>query len=240
MGSQCRGVHDILIGMWGAGARLVAAVLLQLALHSGGVAQAAISGAQQQQQQQQQQQHEYPRLANCWGAGELTVTAEQWDYLGFPNVTNDTWADYDLQYINPSADWRPSVIPDWVETIQAIKRRNPSAVVVGTFHTTEVWWKDMIRNGSGQTFLPRDCVIRNADGTACDWWVPWPNGHGNSYRFVRNLALERRPTKYKPHSHMYNTGSSIICLLYDICIFRPSNTSSVKLMLSWNHMIHAP
>lgn len=37
------------------------------------------------------------------GAGELTVSSEQWEYLGFPNVTNDTWADYDLQYINPAA-----------------------------------------------------------------------------------------------------------------------------------------
>lgn len=38
----------------------------------------------------------------------------------------------------PWQDWRPSVIPDWVETIKAIKKRNPTAVVVGTFHTTEV------------------------------------------------------------------------------------------------------
>ena len=126
-------------------------------------------------------------LSERRGAGELTVSSEQWEYLGFPNVTNDTWADYDLQYINPSAvrwhsrthtvvrtslcvpgdvvcvdvwrrmcvalcvpsvrccvcpmvwqDWRPSVIADWVETIKAIKKRNPTAVVVGTFHTTEV------------------------------------------------------------------------------------------------------
>ena len=99
--------------------------------------------------------HPFPRLANCWGAGELCVSAEQWEYLGFPNVTNDTWADYDLQYINPGADWRPAVIPDWVQTIKAIKRRNPKSVVVGTFHTTEVWYRDMVRNGSGQGYLPR-------------------------------------------------------------------------------------
>ena len=42
-------------------------------------------------------------LSERRGAGELTVSSEQWEYLGFPNVTNDTWADYDLQYINPSA-----------------------------------------------------------------------------------------------------------------------------------------
>ena len=27
--------------------------------------------------------HTFPRLANCWGAGERLVTAEQWRYLGF-------------------------------------------------------------------------------------------------------------------------------------------------------------
>ena len=97
--------------------------------------------------------HPFPRLANCWGAGELTVSAEQWAYQGFMNVTNETWADYDLQYINPSSDWQADKIPDWAETIRAIKRTNPSAIVVGTFHTTEVWYKDMIRPGSGQDYL---------------------------------------------------------------------------------------
>jgi hypothetical protein len=114
------------------------------------------------------QGHPFPRLANCWGAGEVQVSAEQWAYQGFMNVTNETWADYDLQYINPSSDWQADKIPDWAETIRAIKRTNPSAIVVGTFHTTEVWYKDMIRPGSGQDYLPLDCIIRNADGTPCD------------------------------------------------------------------------
>jgi parallel beta-helix repeat protein len=118
--------------------------------------------------------HSFPRLANCWGAGEVQVSAEQWAYQGFMNVTNETWADYDLQYINPSSDWEADKIPDWVETIRAVKRINPSSIVVGTFHTTEVWYKDMIRNGSGQQYLPLDCVIRNADGTPCDCETPHP------------------------------------------------------------------
>jgi hypothetical protein len=36
------------------------------------------------------------------------VSAEIWEYLGFPNVTNETWADYHVQYLNPSADFGSS------------------------------------------------------------------------------------------------------------------------------------
>ena len=52
--------------------------------------------------------HSYPRLGNCWGAGERQVSAEIWEYLGFPNITNETWGDYHLQYLNPSADFGSS------------------------------------------------------------------------------------------------------------------------------------
>jgi hypothetical protein len=109
------------------------------------------------------------------------VSAEIWEYLGFPNVTNETWADYHVQCLNPSADFGssgedPQRLSDWAETVRAIKRVNPKSVVLMTYHTTEVWFKDLIRNNSGQQYLPLDCIMRNADGTPCDWWVPWPNG----------------------------------------------------------------
>jgi hypothetical protein len=42
------------------------------------------------------------------GVGESQVSAEIWEYLGFPNVTNETWADYHVQYLNPSADFGSS------------------------------------------------------------------------------------------------------------------------------------
>ena len=29
----------------------------------------------------------------------LAVTDSMWEYSGFPNITNDTWADYDVQYL---------------------------------------------------------------------------------------------------------------------------------------------
>ena len=63
-----------------------------------------------------------------------------------------------------------------LQTVRAIKRVKPDAVVLMTYHTTEVWYKDLIRNNSGQQYLPLHCIMRNADGTPCDWWVPWPNG----------------------------------------------------------------
>ena len=117
----------------------------------------------------------------CWGAGERQVSAEIWEYLGFPNVTNKTWADYHVQYLNPSADFGssgadPQRLSDRAETVRAIKQVNPASVVLMTYHTTEVWYKDLVRNNSGQQYLPLDCIMRNADGTPCDWWAPWPNG----------------------------------------------------------------
>ena len=109
------------------------------------------------------------------------MSAEIWEYLGFPNVTNETWADYHVQYLNPSAEFGssgadPQRLSDWAETVRAIKQVNPASVVLMTYHTTEVWYKDLVRNNSGQQYLPLDCIMRNADGTPCDWWAPWPNG----------------------------------------------------------------
>eukprot|EP01052_Picozoa_sp_SAG31_P032658 SAG31_NODE_3602_length_4080_cov_6.988194_4_plen_191_part_00 len=34
--------------------------------------------------------HSFPRLSNCWGSDPY-ITDEMWDYVGFPNMTNETW-----------------------------------------------------------------------------------------------------------------------------------------------------
>ena len=189
------------------------------------------------------------------------------------NVTNATWSDYDVLYINPVADFGPGdALDSWAATVRAIKIGNPTAVVLGTFHTTEVnttshtaamlaqqrtetiifcphshqfhlpmhahcalthnytlaftlahthtlmqqsdrtapplantrhsqvWYKDMIRPGSGQSWLPVTCIMRNANGTPCDWWVPFPDGIITTNMFrdeclasVTNYALAALP-----------------------------------------------
>eukprot|EP01044_Picomonas_judraskeda_P015002 COSAG03_NODE_2460_length_2733_cov_29.331055_3_plen_327_part_00 len=45
--------------------------------------------------------HVFPRLGNCWGADPY-ITTKQWNYLGFPNMTNASWGRYLLQSIDSS------------------------------------------------------------------------------------------------------------------------------------------
>ena len=65
--------------------------------------------------------HTFPRLSNCWGSDPY-ITNDMWDYAGYPNMTNATWADYDVQYLNPfdSCCWLKEM-DSWVPRIKAIK-----------------------------------------------------------------------------------------------------------------------
>ena len=91
--------------------------------------------------------HTFPRVSNCWG-DDPYISDELWTYHGFPSMTNDTWADYDVLYLNPfdSCCWKQQM-QDWVPRIQAIKQKNPQAVVLATFHATEVWAEDLVTTG---------------------------------------------------------------------------------------------
>lgn len=88
-------------------------------------------------------QHTFPRLGNCWGADPF-ITNKMWRYLGY-NVTNSSWGDYDVLYINPfdSCCWKKEM-DSWLNLIRAIKQANPSAVVLATFHATEIWQEDLV------------------------------------------------------------------------------------------------
>jgi len=44
--------------------------------------------------------HPFPRLSNCWG-DDPYISDAMWDYVGFPNMSNATWGDYDVHYLNP-------------------------------------------------------------------------------------------------------------------------------------------
>eukprot|EP01043_Picozoa_sp_COSAG02_P028386 COSAG02_NODE_1718_length_11207_cov_2.888999_6_plen_422_part_00 len=112
--------------------------------------------------------HTFPRLSNCWG-DDPYITAAQWEYAGFPNITNDTWAEMDVLYLNPfdSCCWLKEM-DDWVPRIKAIKSAKPDAVVLATFHATEIWAEDLVE---ANRWLPESCLMRNADGTVCSWWV---------------------------------------------------------------------
>ena len=52
----------------------------------------------------------------------------------------------------------------WVPRVRAIKERNPSAVVLATFHATEIWAEDLV---AANRWLPESCLMRNADGSVC-------------------------------------------------------------------------
>eukprot|EP01052_Picozoa_sp_SAG31_P018276 SAG31_NODE_1289_length_8983_cov_9.783543_5_plen_172_part_00 len=103
-----------------------------------------------------------------------------WDYVGFPNVTNATWADYDVHYLNPfdSCCWLREM-DSWVPRIKAIKTKNPEAIVLATFHATEIWNEDLVVKNP---WLPKSCLMRNAGGSLCSWW--------NGLVFTNNLFRE--------------------------------------------------
>ena len=78
--------------------------------------------------------HAFPRLSNCWGSDPY-ISAAQWDYVGFKNVTNASWAGYDVQYLNPfDSCCYLAEMDSWVPRVRAIKQANPNAVVLATFH----------------------------------------------------------------------------------------------------------
>ena len=112
--------------------------------------------------------HPFPRLGNCWGADPY-ITPEMWDYVGIPNVTNSSWGLYDTLYLNPfdSCCWA-SEKADWRTLVQAIKQANPNATLFATFHATEIWEADL---AASNRWLPEECLMRNADGSKCSWWV---------------------------------------------------------------------
>ena len=112
--------------------------------------------------------HSFPRLGNCWGADPF-ITPKMWNYLGFPNMTNASWGRYDVQYINPfdSCCWKKEM-DSWIPMIRAIKKENPQAVVLATFHATEIWEVDLKHKGG---WLPDKCLVRNTNGELCSWWA---------------------------------------------------------------------
>lgn len=112
--------------------------------------------------------HTFPRLSNIWG-DDPYISTEQWAYHGFHNITNTTWAEYDVLYLNPfdSCCWVKQM-NNWAPRIKAIKEANPKAVVFATFHATEIWSEDLIAENR---WLPDSCLLRNADGSLCSWWV---------------------------------------------------------------------
>ena len=112
--------------------------------------------------------HTFPRLSNCWG-DDPYISDDQWGYAGFPHITNATWAEQDVLYLNPfdSCCWLKQM-NDWVPRIKAIKAAKPEAVVLATFHATEIWSEDLIE---ANRWLPDSCLMRNADGSVCSWWV---------------------------------------------------------------------
>jgi hypothetical protein len=85
-----------------------------------------------------------------------------WNYLGYPNVTNASWGNYDVLYINPfdSCCWNKEM-NSWAPMIKAIKTANPKAVVLATFHATEIWEEDLI---DANKWLPEKCLMRNTNG----------------------------------------------------------------------------
>jgi hypothetical protein len=92
-----------------------------------------------------------------------------WNYLGFPNMTNASWGRYDVQYLNPfdSCCWEKEM-GDWTPMIRAIKQQNSAAVVLATFHATEIWQTDLV---TANRWLPEKCLMRNTLGQTCSWWA---------------------------------------------------------------------
>ena len=51
--------------------------------------------------------------------------------------------------------------------IRAIKSANPKAIVLATFHATEIWMEDLV---DSNRWLPEKCLMRRTDGKLCSWW----------------------------------------------------------------------
>jgi hypothetical protein len=121
----------------------------------------------------------FPRKGSCWGS-DAFITDKMLDYIGFPNITNDTWARYDTIYINPfDSCCYLKEMGSWQARIRAIKQGNPNAKVLATFHATEIWAEDL---NIANRWLPPKCLVRNDDGTPCSWWV--------GLVFTNNLFIE--------------------------------------------------
>jgi len=120
-----------------------------------------------------------PRLGSCWGT-DVAITDKMLNYIGFPGMTNDTWARYDTIFINPfDSCCYLKEMGSWQAHIRAIKKGNPSAKVLATFHATEIWAEDI---NIANRWLPPKCLMRNADGTPCSWWA--------GLVFTNNLFIE--------------------------------------------------
>ena len=65
--------------------------------------------------------HRWLLATGCRGSDPY-ITDEMWDYAGFPNMSNATWAAYDVHYLNPfdSCCWLKEM-DSWVPRIKAIK-----------------------------------------------------------------------------------------------------------------------
>jgi hypothetical protein len=120
--------------------------------------------------------------AGCTGCrgSDPYITDEMWDYAGFPNMSNATWAAYDVHYLNPfdSCCWLKEM-DSWVPRIKAIKDNNPTAITLATFHATEIWNEDLVVK---DPWLSESCLMRNAGGSTCSWW--------NGLVFTNNLFRE--------------------------------------------------
>ena len=57
---------------------------------------------------------------------------------------------------------------DWTALATAIKTESPNATLFATFHATEIWAEDLVVS---DPWLPEHCLMRNADGSLCSWWV---------------------------------------------------------------------
>jgi hypothetical protein len=87
-------------------------------------------------------------------------------------MTNASWGRYDVQYLNPfdSCCWKQEM-DSWTPLVRAIKKENPRAVVLATYHATEIWEVDVVGPGQGSGWLPEKCRIRNTNGELCSWWA---------------------------------------------------------------------
>ena len=122
---------------------------------------------------------DFPRKGSCWGS-DVFITDKMLNYIGFPAITNDTWARYDTIYINPfDSCCYLKEMGSWQARIRAIKKGNPNAKVLATFHATEIWAEDI---NIANRWLPPKCLVRNSDGTPCSWWV--------GLVFTNNLFIE--------------------------------------------------
>ena len=79
---------------------------------------------------------------------------------------------YDVQYLNPfdSCCWKQEM-DSWTALIRAIKQENPQAVVLATYHATEIWEVDLIDPDHSSGWLPEKCRVRNTAGELCSWWA---------------------------------------------------------------------